>query len=734
MLESVAILADHPFGGITARYIHDAASGRVGLQLIPTALLDRVLPRRTGLAGLSYIDAIPGAGNPPAFVVDPLAQVKVLGDPYTGGFAQGHTMRNSPSVDAFRFAEQRVETSEGRTTVVTFLRDDGRACRIEHRLSWHANDDAARVETTFFNESSGPVTLEMLSSFSLGGITPFDAADAPGRLRVHRFRSVWSAEGRLETRSIEQLHLERSWSGAGAFSERFGQIGTMPVRRWFPFLAVEDIAAGVVWGAQLGWAGSWQMEIFRQHDDVCISGGLADREFGHWMKRVAPGERLCAPGAVISCVHGGLDELCVRLTAVQQHGADEHPEVEHDLPIVFNEWCTTWGDPQHDKVVAIADRLRGTEVRYLVIDAGWYKGEESDWSSGHGDWIPSPKLFPNGLKATADAIRERGLIPGLWFEMETVGSQSTAFSLTDHLLQRDGQPITVRERRFWNLNDPFAVDYLTKRVIDLLEECGFGYLKVDYNETAGFGCDHPHSLGEGLRLQVLGSYRFFDKIRTRLPNLVIENCASGGHRLEPSMVGKTAMSSFSDAHELVEIPIIAANLHSLMLPRQSQIWAVLHRADSEQRLTYSLAATFLGRMGLSGEITELSENQWGLVQEAMRIYRRAGPIIKYGTSRRFGDLGESLRHPRGWQGVVRHDLEGRRALLVIHAFADAPERIEVPLAADGWTVEEQFGGSGVELQSGALVWDGPADFSARVVLISRQIVPQAEGLEAGSRW
>ena len=120
--------------------------------------------------------------------------------------------------------------------------------------------------------------MEMLASFSLGGITPFHQADAEGRLKVHRFRSVWSAEGRHECRSIEELHLERSWSGAGAFSERFGQLGTMPVRTWFPFVAVEDTVPGVVWGAQHAWAGSWQMEIFRQHDDVCLSGGLADRE------------------------------------------------------------------------------------------------------------------------------------------------------------------------------------------------------------------------------------------------------------------------------------------------------------------------------------------------------------------------------------------------------------------------------------------------------------------------
>ena len=46
------------------------------------------------------------------------------------------------------------------------------------------------------------------------------------------------------------------------------------------------------------------------------------------------------------------------------------------------------------------------------------------------------------------------------------------------------------------------------------------------------------------------------------------------------MLHRTSMSSFSDAHETPEIPIVAAALHRLMLPRQSQIWAVLH-ADGQ---------------------------------------------------------------------------------------------------------------------------------------------------------
>jgi alpha-galactosidase len=698
-------------------------SGRIGLEIFPVALTDKLVPRRKTLRGLPYIDAIPDAGEAPAYVIDSLAQVKIVGDPYPGAFAQGHTMRNSPSVDAFRFIDQTVFHENDENIILTKL-GSSHGHRIEHRISWHEGDAAFIVTTTFFNDSDQPVTLEMLSSFSLGGITPFHSADAPGRLRVHRFRSVWSAEGRLETQGIEQLHLERSWSGAGAFSERFGQVGSMPVRRWFPFVAVEDTEAGVVWGAQLAWAGSWQMEIFRQHDDVCISGGLADREFGHWHKTLQPGESLETPPATLACVHGGLDELCDRLTAMQARAVNRQPKIEQDLPIVFNEWCTTWGDPSQDKVTAIAKCLTGSDTTFLVIDAGWYKNDTSDWNSGHGDWVPSSKLFSEGLAKTAALIREQGLIPGLWFEMETVGCSSAAFSLVDHLLQRDGIPVTVRQRRFWDLNDPFAVDYLTEKVIDLLESCGFGYLKVDYNETIGLGCENggAESLGEGLRRHTLGIYRFFEKIRERLPDLVIENCSSGGHRLEPSMLARTAMSSFSDAHELVEIPIIAANLHRLILPRQNQIWAVLHQADSDQRLRYSLAATFLGRMCLSGEIDRLDENQWEIVRAAQQLYRKAAPIIKNGTSRRFGSLGESWRYPEGWQAVVRTHENGKSALVVFHVFSRSQASVDVPLPlGNGWHIQEKFldAGGGCGIFNEFLVFRPKADFSAAVILLAR---------------
>lgn len=709
-------------GDVLVRFVTEPNSNRVGLMLIPATMEAAVVPHRTTIAGVPEIDRVPFFKNPPAVRVVPLVQLKLVGDAYSTAFAQGRTMLLSGSNDRFALHDQLHTQENGEHVISTILRDPT-GLELHHTLRWHDTDSTVRVQCQFVNGSATAVTLEMLSSFSIGGITPFDSADASGRLRVHRFRSVWSAEGRLDSQTIEQLHLERSWSGSTVYSERFGQIGSTPVRGWFPFAAIEDTAAGVTWGAQLAWAGSWQMEIARQHDDVILAGGLADREFGHWMKTVQPGETLAAPPATLACVQGDLDALCDRLTEFQQRAADQQPAVEADLPIVFNEWCTTWGDPTHDRLVALAKRLRDVGAKYLVIDDGWFVSESGETQGCHGDWIVNTTRFPHGLAATAAAIRDEGLIPGLWFEMETVARHSAAFGKTDWLLHRDGLPLTVGGRRFWDLSQPAVLNHLSDRVIGILDRCGIGYMKVDYNETIGLGAGRgpADSLGEGLHRQINGVYQLFDRIRTALPNLVIENCASGGHRLEPSMVGRTAMSSFSDAHELLEIPIIAASVQRLILPRQSQIWAVLHADDSEQRMTYSLAATFLGRMCLSGEIDALTDRQMNILQSAVRLYREAATIIKHGTSRRFGAVGLSWRHPTGWQGVVRTSHDGNAALAVVHRFAGDRGQIQIPLNPGAWKINSVLAVAGNQLnvESNCLVTDGMNAFDGVVVLLRK---------------
>ncbi len=624
-----------------------------------------------------------------AWSLDSMVQLKCQQDVYGGSFSQGRTMRAGSSTAALVFTGQKVLKKNGVSCVVTSLRHSS-GLRCEHHFSWEGNTPVFSSQVRVRHAGKKPLTLEMLSSFSLGGMTPYAPDDAPNRLFVHRFRSSWSAEGRLDSQSIEQLQLERSWIGHGIACERFGQVGSMPVRGFFPFVALEDKEAGVLWGAQLACPGSWQMEVFRKDDFVALSGGQADREFGHWCKTLQPGESYETPLATLACIKGNLDQLTQRLTSAQEQPLGALPKIENELPIVVNEWCTSWGNPTQENLLALAKRLQGTPAKYLVIDDGWAE-RPSGSIQQNGDWNINRKSFPEGLATTCQTIRNHGLIPGIWFEFEVCNPGSKAFLLTDHHLHRDGRVLQAGNRHFWDFRDPFTFDYLTKKVIHILRDNGFGYLKVDYNETIGFGVDGGDSPGEGLRQHLEGVQKFFRKLSEKLPDLVIENCSSGGHRLEPSMMGLCAMGSFSDAHETREIPIIAANLQRLILPRQSQVWVVLRKADTAQRLAYSLAATFLGRMCLSGEVHDLSAAQWKLAVSAMELYRRVYPIIRNGHSTFHGEVGQSWRHPQGWQAVLRTSKNGKRALLIAHTFGKVfPKSVEIPVGESGWQIEETW--------------------------------------------
>lgn len=217
-------------------------------------------------------------------------------------------MRNSKSVSRVQFEKQYVVEECDSKTVVTVLKDDS-SLRVEHHLSWYSGYSALESCSVFSNQGSEAVCLEMLSSFSMGEITPYEPDDAPGVLILHRLRSAWSAEGRLESMPVEDLQLEPSWSGYSVRCERYGQIGSMPVRKYFPFAVIEDTKSKVSWGVQIACPSSWQIEVGRRDDALCISGGLADREFGHWLKKVGPGETFMTPKAILSVSAGGVDEV-----------------------------------------------------------------------------------------------------------------------------------------------------------------------------------------------------------------------------------------------------------------------------------------------------------------------------------------------------------------------------------------------------------------------------------------
>ncbi len=97
------------------------------------------------------------------------------------GFSQGITMRNSDTLSSLRYSRQEKIERGDEIEVITYLNSDRGYC-CEHHLRYCQGDEALTFFTTVRNDGSEKFGLEMLASFSLGGITPFAADDASGRL------------------------------------------------------------------------------------------------------------------------------------------------------------------------------------------------------------------------------------------------------------------------------------------------------------------------------------------------------------------------------------------------------------------------------------------------------------------------------------------------------------------------------------------------------------------------
>lgn len=611
-----------------------------------------------------------------------LVQMRLRGDDFPNGFLNGHTYRGSQSATDLYYAGQKKNETEQGYQIVTLLQSQ--KAEVRHVVCYYANRKTLQISTEVKNISQSTQNIEYITSFSLGGIYP---TKTPESTKLCRIRSRWSAEGRVEKIPLEDLQLEPSWSGYGGSCERFGQTGSLPVRKFFPLAAVEDQEKGICWGARLPIASSWQMEACRRAEELCFSGGIADRDTGAWWKRLEPGESYNTPEATLTVCAGDFEKVCQRLLETEK---TDYLTEKQGLPVIFNEFCTTWGQPSEANIHKTLETLKEKDIDYFIIDAGWYADLVRGWELNMGDWEVNPVLFPHGLKVCADEIRKYGMEPGIWFELEITGRDAAAFQKTDMLLQRDGTPVTTGNRRFWDMRKPETIEYLQHKVTDTLKANGFSYLKIDYNDSIGLGCDGAESLGEGLRQQILASEAFICQLKQQIPDLRIENCSSGGHRLVKEMMDLCDFASFSDAHEQLEIPVIAANLHRTIQPSKSEIWAVLRKEDDARRLYYSLCNTFLGVMCLSGDVYELSEKQWEIVERGIAFYRKISPVIIHGESVIRQNTGISYRHLTGTQWVLRTATDGAAAVLICHRFDGNTEAMEIDVP-EGMKVCEQFG-------------------------------------------
>ena len=161
-------------------------------------------------------------------------------------------------------------------------------------------------------------------------------------------------------------------------------------------------------------------------------------------------------------------------------------------------------------------------INFWWMDAGWYPCG-GEWPKT-GTWEPDPARFPRGIRAISDHARPLGVKTLVWFEPERV-AQGTwlAQNHADWLL---GSTLL-------NLGRTDARDWLTDHVDRVLREQGISLYRQDFNmDPLSYWRknDAPDRQGLTENLHVQNYLAYWDALRRRHPNLIIDSCASGGRR------------------------------------------------------------------------------------------------------------------------------------------------------------------------------------------------------------
>lgn len=647
--------------------------------------------------------------------IEPMVQVARLGDTSRRDFTVGATMYNRTTAFAFRAYDQQFLEEETERRVITYLKtDDGLFCRhiVRQKKGYRAAETFIELE----NRGSDCV-LELASSFALSSLSPFCEENDPQTLVLHRLYGNWSGEGRKESVPVSVYNFEDSWSSLGVRMKKIGALGSMPARGYIPFIAIEDTAYGATWAVQVEAPSSWQIEALHRYGAITLTGGQADHLYGHWRKNLKHGETFRTHSAYFSAVKGDLTKACAVLTRYHDT-LYRLPASEYDLPVIYNEYLCSWGDPTMENVRPQLKIAADLGAEYFVLDAGWFS-ERND--SSLGDWNVMKSKFPRGLIEFSKEAAEQGFKAcGIWYEFEGVSENSAAARKEEWLLREDGAVINHGGRMFLDFRLAEVDAYLSDKVISTLKENKLKYIKIDYNENIGYGVDGAESAGEGIRQHIENVIAFYRKLRESVPDLVMEVCSSGGMRHEPLFSTLGSMVSFSDAHENADGAVLAMDLHRVMQPRTLQVWASVCPCHGEDEVYFTMVKAMLGRICLSGKLAEVSPEVYKIVKRGVQFYDGLKEIIRDGETTLIDtDEIKSLRHPEGVIRLARRSADGEAVACYAMAYGGGNRTAQFD--AEGFEIVSYYGNAACGMQNGRFCVElGGKPLSACVAVLRKK--------------
>lgn len=466
---------------------------------------------------------------------------------------------------------------------------------------------------------------------------------------IHLCHSRWQGEGQWRTYTPSALGLEPAsnelWE-SGFY--RFGTIGSWSTDNFYPIVVAEDKTDGKTWFMETEGGHSWQIKLSYhggyQSPGLAMEASSCEESVGGWHYILKPGEEYTTERAFYGVVDGGFEEAIKVLNDFKR--ADSMIECK-EIPLVFNDYMDCiWSAQTPELVLPLIDAAAEAGCEYFCIDGGWTRNEAGN---GLGDWRPKLQIYKNmNLKDIADRIKERGMVPGIWFEFDACFANAKLASEDENsVLRRYGKPAGATYRYFYNFKSERVRAYLTERV-GFIYDMGYRYIKNDYNWSIGTGCTNNYdgdSPAEGLIENVDAFYGFIDSLYEKFPGLIMENCGNGALREDNKTLRRFLMQSTSDQELYLNNPSIAMGSEAIIPPEKAGLWVYPYPADSEVKEKFALTEAYvrerkdgketafnivtglMGAMYLSGRIDLCDRENFALVKKGTEIFKKVRKYI-----------------------------------------------------------------------------------------------------------
>ena len=287
----------------------------------------------------------------------------------------------------------------------------------------------------------------------------------------------------------------------------------------------------------LGWSGQWSAHFQGGNGSVQLQMRMQKTHL-----RLNPGESIRTPSILLLFWNGKEPIRANNLlrTFLLAHHTPRPGGKMVQMPVAHNTWFQfSFGNAVTEQnLIEFAKTIheRNIAIDTLVIDAGWFEG---GWPHGVGNWFPKKDAFPRGLGPVGEAVHKYGMRFSVWFEPERVSEGSWLYTHHRDWLLEEGQRsqwLDGKDRQdLLNLGNPDARRWLTDMVSDAIDEDHIDIFRHDFNiEPLTFWqkADAPDRQGISEIRYIEGLYAFWDELLRRHPNLMIDNCASGGRRID----------------------------------------------------------------------------------------------------------------------------------------------------------------------------------------------------------